>query len=937
MLLHPGLLPLGLLPLSQLSPPPGETLLQTQTQTLDPEQDKRRLVVALTQLFTGLTKKQPVLLIIEDIHWSDETSLEFLHSLARRCAQHPFLLVLTYRSDEAHAPLRNWLAQLDREHLAQELVLRPLSRSEVDAMLRAILDRPDPLPAETVDAIYDLTEGNPFFIEEILKSLITAGAFTAGALVPGTPDATDATDAAVPTHESREGQPFDALPMPPIPRSIQGAVQQRLDQLSEAARTVVSLAAVAGRRFDFAILQSITQFDEPELLGLMKELIAAQLVVEETEEQFAFRHALTRQAIYAQLLLRERKALHHKIAKTIEQLFADSPDARLTELGYHFYEAGAWEKALLYARRAGERALTLYSPRAAIEQFTRALKATHQVPGAPQADLYRLRGQAYETLGEFEHARSDYERAFNAARDAGDGRTQWQTVVDLGSLWAGRDYERAGSFFQEAVLLAQQLNDPVLHAHSLNRLGNWLVNTGRVAEGLEAHQQALEVFQAQQDREGLEGMAGTFDLLGMALAWTGDNVSGAQRFQRAIALFRQLGDKRSLISTLPNANLVACPAVNETALVVLRPPEECERDLAEAALLAREVDWPAGEAYALFTGGLLLAGFGQFGRALAHAQKGLQIALEIEHQQWTVGAYCALGQIYVLMLEPALALSHLDTGLPLAEQLGSAWWIGTLRAYKALAYLLQGHSKHAEATLQAAMPRNPGDLPVPRTLIERRVAWVWGELALAQGNAQLAQQIAELLIASAPGDLRTQPIPRLFKLKGEALIALKRPDEAVEALEEARRGALVRREAPLLWQIDRSLARVYRLLKREMEAAKSLAAAQEGIESLAQTIDEAEHTELREHFLQGARSSLPRVKPSALTRAAAEKLGGLTAREREVAVLIARGKTSREIAEVLVISERTGEGNVNNILGKLGFTSRAQIAAWAVEQDLSEG
>jgi predicted ATPase len=381
---------------------------------IEPEQEKRRLFVVLSQFFTGLADTQPVLLTVEDLHWSDETSLEFLHFLARRCAAHPLLLVLTYRPDEMHPALSNWLAQLDRERLAHEFVLTPLSKAEVEAMLWAIFDRPSPLPASTLDAIYELTEGNPFFIEEILKSLITAGAI-------------------VSAREMWEGQPLHELP---IPRSVHGAVQQRLDQVSEAARRVVILAAVAGRRFDFVLLQRITQSDEPELLRLMKELIAAQLVVEESEEQFAFRHALTREAIYRQLLLRERKALHRTLAETMEQLFAPTLDAHLSELAYHFYEAGVWEQALSYAKLAGERALALYAPRVAIEQFTRALKATHHVAEAPLATLYRLRGQAYETLGEFEHARADYERAMHAAHEAHNGQMQWQAVMDLGFLWA---------------------------------------------------------------------------------------------------------------------------------------------------------------------------------------------------------------------------------------------------------------------------------------------------------------------------------------------------------------------------------------------------------------------------------------------------------------------------------------------------------------------
>jgi predicted ATPase len=432
---------------------------------VEPEQEKRRIFVALAHCFISLATKQPLLLIVEDLHWSDDTSLEFLHSLARRCAAHPLLLVMTYRNDEIHPGLRSWLAQLGPEHLAQEFVLTPLSHSDVVAMLRAIFDLQRPVHPETLDAMYRLTEGNPFFLEEILKSLLTAGTFFSA-------------------DETWERQPFSELH---IPRSVQDAVHLRLDQVSEAARQVVTLAAVAGRRFDFALLQQITQNEEQELLTLMKEVIAAQLVVEESEEQFAFRHALTREAIYRQLLLRERKALHRTIAETMEQLFAPTLDAHLTELAYHFYEAGVWDKALSYAQRAGERALALYAPRAAIEQFTRALKATHHVKASPLARLYRLRGQAYDTLGEFDHARADYERAIHAAHEAGEGEMEWQAAISLGFLWAGRDYERAGSFFREAVRLTETLSDPTLHAHSLNRLGNWLVNTGQVKEGLEAH------------------------------------------------------------------------------------------------------------------------------------------------------------------------------------------------------------------------------------------------------------------------------------------------------------------------------------------------------------------------------------------------------------------------------------------------------------------
>ena len=139
---------------------------------LGPEQEKRRLFEALTRWFTGLATKQPVLLIIEDVHWSDDTSLEFLHYLARRCAAHPLLLLVTYRNDEVGSSLSHWLTQLDRERLAQEFLLVRLTRNDLDLMFAPSSRSLDSRQLELPDPMYTLTEGNPFFIEEILKSLI---------------------------------------------------------------------------------------------------------------------------------------------------------------------------------------------------------------------------------------------------------------------------------------------------------------------------------------------------------------------------------------------------------------------------------------------------------------------------------------------------------------------------------------------------------------------------------------------------------------------------------------------------------------------------------------------------------------------------------------------------------------------------------------------
>ncbi len=875
--------------------------------SVDPEEEKRRLFAAMTHFLTEQAARHPVLLMVEDVHWCDDLSLDFLLHLARRCRQVPLLLLVTYRNDEDHPRLTQWLTQLDRERLAREYTLERLSQSDVAAMLRAILDLKQEADIDLLDTLCARSEGNPFFVEELLKSLMTTGE-----LVPV------------------DGTWKRAARQTSVPRSVQEALQQRTAYLSADARRLLTLAAVAGRRFNVALLREVMRCDEEHLLALLKEVIAAQLVIEEAADQFAFRHELTRQAISAGLLARERRGLHRSLAETLERLCASSPTSRemyLEDLASHCYEGGMWEQALAYAREAAEKALTLYAQRAAIDHLTRAVEAAHHLSQTPSAPLYLARGQAYETLGDFERARGDYERALDTARTVDDRLMEWQSMLSLGFLWTGHDYERAGRWYRQALALVVELDDPTLRARSLNRLGNWLLNTGRIPEALEAHQEALRLFEMRADKQG---MAETLELLGMAYFFTGDPARAVKDFfGRVIELFRLLDNSQSLFSALAARAMDASPETIEATYSALRTRDECVRDAEEALLLAHQTNSQAGQAFVEMATTFVLASFGAFGPAFAHAQEALRIATTIEHQEWIAATYGALGHLYLLLLEPGRAVSCLEAGVAGAQASGSMIWIGYLTPYLALAYILKREVSRAEAVLKSVLPRDqqPGDF------FERQAARAWGELALARGEAARALAIAEYLLASAPGDERQQPIPHLLALKGEALLALKRLEEAAEALEDAKLGAEQRQAPSVLWRIHRSLGRVYHLLKRGDQARHEWSEARDIIAKLAGTIEE---TPLREHFLRSALALLPRGKsPSHHEAVASGRYGGLTAREREVAALVAQGSTNREIAARLVVSERTAEAHVSNILGKLGFATRAQIAAWAVEKGLT--
>jgi len=876
---------------------------------LEPEQEKHRLFAVLATFFLHLSTQAPVLFIIEDVHWSDDTSLDFLHYLARRSASQPLLLLVTYRHEEMRPELSSWLAQLDRERLTHKTRLAPLARNEVDAMLSAIFEERHTsfdmrrfLHGELLDALYTLTEGNPFFVEETLGSLIAAGDIF---YVQG-------------YWNRRAGSAIS------IPQSVQDAVQRRTARLSEAARHVLTLAAVTGRHFDFALLQQLTQYDEQQLLLLMKELVSAQLVVEESADRFAFRHALTRQAIYMQLLTRERRMLHRSIAETMEQQPPVTPELHLEDLAYHFYQARDWQKTVDYAQRAGEKALGLYAHRSAIDYFTWALEAAGHLSLPPPPALYRARGQAYDTLGEFDQAQRDYTQALDAARGMNNRAAEWQCAIDLGFMWVGRDYAQAETWFRRAFTLSQSLDDPALHARSLNRIGNWHLNVEQPHEALRYHREALAIFQRYHDARGI---AETLDLLGMASYLGGDLAGGTAYYQQAIALFDELGNREGLTSSLATLTMGAS-TYHTDALISVASLAEVLQDAERALGIAREIGRRSDEAYALFQLGLCLGSQGEYDQALAAGQQSLHIAEEIEHRQWQTAAHAMLGGMYTGLLAHQQARDHFEQALVLAQETHSLFWTRMATGYLASVSILLHDLAQAEKLLHAALS--------PDTLAEtttQRMLWCASvELALAQGYPARALEIIDRLVASAAQAAPGQSSLRVLKLRGEALAALQRPAEAEIAFEASQEMAKAQGVRPMQWRICIALGNLYQAQGRNSEAEQAFATARTLIEELAATITDES---LQDNYLQRATAMLPHTRPLSLKQAVKQAFGGLTAREREIAALIAQGKSNREIADLLVLSERTVETHVSNIKFKLSFTSRVQIANWAIERGLT--
>ncbi|MET0532061.1 MAG: AAA family ATPase, partial [Microvirga sp.] len=326
---------------------------------LTPQQRRARTFDALLAQLLGLSGQGPVLILVEDAHWLDPTTLALMARVLDQIARVPVLVVLTSRPD--HAPALGTYSYLT------QLTLNRLSRAAAAAITEHIAGKP--LPAEVIEAILDRTDGVPLYVEELTKAVLEAGIL----------------------RETNEGYVLDE-PLPPfaIPASLQGSLMARLDRL-QPVKEVAQIAACVGREFDYRLLAAIAPLPEPELRDAMDRLAAAGLIFGRgppSEAIYTFKHALVRDAAYESLLKARRKAVHQRIAEALAQKAAEGADVAPEILAHHYAAAGAFEAAAREWLEAGRRNARRSANTEAIQYFERALRALGDLPD--RAELRKL-------------------------------------------------------------------------------------------------------------------------------------------------------------------------------------------------------------------------------------------------------------------------------------------------------------------------------------------------------------------------------------------------------------------------------------------------------------------------------------------------------------------------------------------------------------------
>jgi len=612
-------------------------------EALDAPRRRLRTLSAVTKLLIRESQMQPVCMVVEDLHWIDAETQEVLNSLVGSLPTARILLLINYRPEYQHT----WG---EEAHYA-ELRIDPLPTERAQELLLAILGE-DPGLAPLTQLLIRRTDGNPFFLEESVRTLVETDALSG---------------------ERGAYRLARSIEMIQVPASVQAVLAARIDRLPTEDKKLLQSAAVVGYEVPFAILREIAELPEERLKLGLADLQAGEFLQESKrfpELEYTFKHALTHEVVYDGILRSRRRQLHARIVETMRRLYVDL-GSHIEGLAYHAFAGEAWEDAVSYLRQAGARALARSAYRNSTAHFEQALAALRHLPET-SLTLERAIDLRFDLRNSL-HPVGDLQRALGYLREAeglahtlnDQQRLGWVSIYTSGHLWQVGDTSEALASAERAKIIAERLSDFPLQVAANFYVGQaWFV-LGQYKQAEIIFQDNVRMLQDDRRRQ-LLGLAGLPSVLsGSYLAWTlaeqGEFVNGLAHGQDAVRIAEATDHRYSLVlASWRLARLYEIRGETQSAMTLLE----------RAVGLCRESDLTLLEPYVMSSLGSTYALAGRLSDGLSLLRRAIDAFEAVGLGAFYSLTIIRLAEACKLVGEYEEAMTHIRRAMSLAVERG---------------------------------------------------------------------------------------------------------------------------------------------------------------------------------------------------------------------------------------------------------------------------
>jgi predicted ATPase/class 3 adenylate cyclase len=615
--------------------------------TLTAEEKRRRLLAAFVEWVLGAARLQPLVMVVEDLHWLDPSTLELLQLLAERGTATPVMLLYTARPE--------FRAQWPMGTHNSQITLNRLSSRDVREMVALVAAR-NALTGESVDAVVERTGGVPLFVEELTRALLESGS------------------AAI---KSRE-----------IPATLHDSLMARLDRLGPA-KGIIQIGAVIGNEFSYRLLHAVRPIPDEDLQGALSGATDAELVYVRgipPDATYQFKHALIRDTAYEGLLKSRRKELHSRIAEVLLHQFSNIVASAPERLAHHYTEANLIEQAILYWQQAGQQALERSANKEAIQHLTKGLEQISMLPETPQHLQQELMlritlGAALMVTKGFasSEAQDVYVRAGKLAQQIGEGSLVFTVFWALWVFHEARgEHRKARDAAAECLRLAQAAGDSALLLEAHHAFGVSLLEFGEFAQGLEYFERGAAIYDPSRHAalaytSGQDSGVACLSYQGWALWFLGYPDEARKRTNGALALAHRLAHP---VSTAAVAN-IACWVYQ-----FLRDRQAARAQADAAAALSTEQEFALWRAMAMVGQGWAACEEGRPGDGITQLGAGLSALRSAGAEVLMPYFLSLLAQAYAGVGQVAEALSILAEAQTVIDHSGESWWQAELYRLK---------------------------------------------------------------------------------------------------------------------------------------------------------------------------------------------------------------------------------------------------------------